>query len=77
MKEATLKVVVLENKADVNQYRASSVGNMVLPVGSVIVSACVAGIECGTLPFLPNGVSSGLEQAQEWLESECFGKLAK
>jgi len=38
MKEATLKVVVLENKNDVNSYRASSVGNMVLPVGSVIVS---------------------------------------
>ncbi len=77
MKEANIKIVYLENKADVDNFRASSVGNMVLPIESAVLSACVAGVECGTLPFLPNGVSTGLEQALEWLETECFGKLAK
>ena len=77
MKEAKLKVQLLETKKDVEDYRASSVGGMVLPVGTVLISACVAGEECGTLPFINNGVDTGIEQAQKWLEEEMFGKMEK
>ena len=77
MKEAKLKIVVLENQKDVDNYRASSVGNMVLPVGSVLISACVAGNECGTIPFIPNGVDSGIEQAASYIDGEVLGKLSK
>lgn len=77
MKEAKLKILVLENTKDVESYRESSVGNMVLPVGSVLISACVAGKECGTMPFIPNGVSTGIELAEEFLSAEVLGKLSK
>ncbi len=77
MKEAMVKIVKLENKADVDAYRASSVGNMVLPVGSVLISACVSGSECGTQPFIPNKAESGVEQAAEWIDLNVLNALEK
>lgn len=77
MKEAKLKIIVLENQKDVDAYRASSVGNMVLPIGTVLISACVEGNECGTIPFIPNGVDTGLEQAETFITSNIIGKLDK
>jgi len=77
MKEAMIKVILLETEDDVQAYRASSVGNMVLKVGTVLTSACVAGNECGTIPHIPNKAETGIEQAAEWLDINVFAALEK
>ena len=79
MKEAKLKIVLLENQDDVNSFRGSSVGSMVLPVGTVVISACVDGNECGTVPLMPIDVKgakiSGVELASDWIDTNLFAAL--
>jgi hypothetical protein len=79
MKEAKLKIILLENEVDVNSFRGSSVGNMVLKPGTVLVAACVDGNECGQIPFMPIDVKgakvSGVEQASDWIDTELFAVL--
>ena len=79
MKEAKLKVILLQDENDVNSFRGSSVGNMVLKPGTVLIAACVDGNECGQVPFMPIDVKgakvSGVEQASDWIDSNLFAVL--
>ena len=79
MKEAKLKIILLEDNNDVNAFRGSSVGNMVLKPGTVLIAACVDGNECGQVPFMPIDVKgakiSGIEQASDWIDSTVFAVL--
>lgn len=77
MKQAKLNIIKLETKQDCKDYQVNSNGGFLFPAGSVIISGCIMGEECATMPFIPNAAQSGVEQAVEWLDLNVFNDMEK
>ena len=75
MKQAKLNIIYLETKQDCINYQLNSNGGFLFPVGTVIVSGCIMGSECATLPFVPNKDQSGIEQFSEWQDLNVLGAM--
>jgi len=65
MSDFTTHASVIANKADQEATR-KQVGGYRFPIGTVLASVCVDGVECAVIPFIPNESKSGPEQYSEW-----------
>lgn len=75
MKQAKLNIIYLETKQDCINYQLNSNGGFLFDPGTVIVSGCILGKECATLPFVPYPQKSGIEQFSEWQDLNVLGAM--
>jgi hypothetical protein len=77
MKNGKLNIQYLQNDQDCRNYQLNSNGGFLFPVGTVVLSGCIMGEDCATMPFIPNAERSGIEQCSDWIDANVFGEMEK